>query len=167
MQSGLKPVTVRLTETAYKALRKIASEHGFSLSEVLRVVVDMDLERYRKGVMFADYEQGEAIQGQLLILANTMQDILYQLRRIGINYNQELRIRQTKLREIREERERIKNMKYLSTWDKVTREMELNQAEQAEIDKLQGFDADAVKKLIDQYREVTREVGESICHILE
>lgn len=164
MRQEWKPVTVRLTETAYNALTEIASEHGLSLAEVVRLAVDMDLDKYRRGVKCADYDQGKAIQDQLLNLANTMQDILFQLRRLGVNYNQELRLRQKKLLDIQAEKEAAAKLTGMAKIDTI---MRLEKEEQAAIENLQGLDTDAVKNLIDQYREVTREVGERICRILE
>lgn len=164
MRQEWRPVTVRLTETAYNALTEIASEHGLSLAEVVRLAIDMDLEKYRRGFKCADYDQGKAIQGQLLTLANTMQDVLFQLRRLGVNYNQELKLRQKKLLDIQKEKEAAAKLTGMAKIDTI---MRLEKEEQAAAENLEGLDTDAVKNLIDQYREVTREVGERICRILE
>lgn len=163
MRQEWKPVTVRLTETAYNALTEIASEHGLSLAEVVRLAVDMDLEKYRRDFKCADYDQGKAIQGQLLTLANTMQDVLFQLRRLGVNYNQELKLRQKELLDIQAEKAAAAKLTGMAKIDTM---MRLEKEEKAVAEKLQGLDTDAVKNLIDQFREVTREVGEGICRTL-
>lgn len=94
MGEKLKPVTVRFTAGAYDAIQEIASEHGKSMADVVRKGFDMELVKYLDTIRYVDYDQGKAIQRQLMDLANIMQGISGQLRRIGVNYDQDVKLRQ-------------------------------------------------------------------------
>lgn len=94
MGEKLKPVTVRFTVRAYDAIQEIASEHGKSMADVIRMGFDMELVKYLDTVRYVDYDQGKEIQRQLMDLSNIMQGISGELRRIDVNYNQDVRLRQ-------------------------------------------------------------------------
>lgn len=98
MGGQLKPVTVRFTEGAYDAIREIASEQGWSMADTVRKGFDMELVKYLDTVRYMDYDQGKEIQRRLMDLANLLQGISGELRRIGVNYNQDIRLRLTALK---------------------------------------------------------------------
>lgn len=94
MDEVYKPTTVRFTQEVYEALHEIAAEHGLSVGSVARLAITDRLSRYLGVVKYMDYDQGQQISLQIAGLADTMSQIRNELHRIGVNYNQEIKLRQ-------------------------------------------------------------------------
>ena len=92
----LRPITVRFTEDAWEAIRDIAEGNGLSQAEVVRMAVAGNLSRYLGDIKFVDPKQGEQIRRCVVDLVNTVSGIRDELNRIGVNYNQEVRVLNTK-----------------------------------------------------------------------
>ena len=189
MKSDWKPVTVRFARPAYQALAQIASEHDLALADVVRLAVDMDLERLdrrRSKIRFMDAEQGADIQRQLLVLINAMQTVRFELHRIGVNYNQEVKLlhmeqtSEDELIESLEQRKKAIREEYAKMRHSGLDEMMMQNEERdkkladidAEIEEAKNqkdetrLDVDAVKKLLDLYCKASKEVGDVLCRIL-
>lgn len=188
MGDKLLPVTVRFTSAAYAAICEIASEHGMSMADVVRRGFDRELSNYLDNIVYMDFEQGKAIQEQLAGLANQMQQILFELRRIGINYNQEIRLRQVAKKysqrrtEIDQKYEKkIQKPTWKESYDDVQRRLKSKEEYQSELDTLdgnqlsekagiirqsKGLDMQALNRLISRYETATGKVGEILCRML-
>lgn len=92
-RNKLIPVTARLPEQAVFQLRGLSEEFGVSLAEVVRVAIEQELENYFGNVRYIDHEQALEIKKAIAELTAICRDILNNARRIGINYNQELRLK--------------------------------------------------------------------------
>lgn len=92
-RNKLIPVTVRLPEQAVFQLRSLSEEFGVSLAEVVRIAIEKELENYFGNVRYIDHEQALEIKKAVVRLTAICRDILNNVRRIGINYNQELRLK--------------------------------------------------------------------------
>lgn len=93
VRNKLIPVTVRLPEQAVFQLRGLSEEFGVSLAEVVRVAIEQELENYFGNIRYIDREQALEIKKAIAELTAICRDILNNVRRIGINYNQELRLK--------------------------------------------------------------------------
>ena len=102
-----------------------------------------------------DMEQGDEIKKQVTALFDVVSRIQVELNRIGVNYNQEIRLKQYERRLIANgfEGERLAN---------------ILDNERIKMQAGGGYrlDMEAVDDLIARYEEATKEVGEALCRIL-
>lgn len=188
MGDRLLPVTVRFTSAAYAAICEIASEHGMSMADVVRRGFDRELSNYLGNIVYMDFEQGKAIQNQLAYLATQMQQILFELRRIGVNYNQEIKLRQMAKKYSQRRAEidqkygkKIQKPTWKESYDDVQRRLKSKEEYQSELDTLEenqlseknsiirqskGLDMQALDRLISRYEAATGKAGETLCRML-
>ncbi len=162
----LVATTVRFSAEANKAIQDLADEYGVSKSEVVRLAVAGGLEKYLGNVKYVDEQYAKIINANIMILANLMQDIKSELRRIGVNYNQQVKamhekkkvsiggslIEKPTLEDMRRKKEELMGRRLTKDVQKVSQEPEL--------------DVDAIKNLIEQYEKKSEEVGDVLWHIL-
>ena len=79
---------VRFTAEANEALDEIAKENGISKAELIRYIVDNRMNDYLGSIKFIDPEQGDEIRRDIM---RVMTAVKTELRRIGVNYNQEIK----------------------------------------------------------------------------
>ena len=89
----LRQITIRLTEPAYQVIDELARKNRLSRSEIVRVTCDNRLAEYLQNVLYVDEEQGDKILEQIMKIGTELSGIKYELHRIGVNYNQEIRIK--------------------------------------------------------------------------
>lgn len=82
---------VRFTAEANEALDEIAKENGISKAQLIRYIVDNRMVDYLGSIKFIDPEQGEEIQQEIMSVMNELSAVKTELRRIGVNYNQEIK----------------------------------------------------------------------------
>lgn len=161
----LVATTVRFSAEANKAIQDLADEYGVSKSEVVRLAVAGGLEKYLGNLKYVDEQYAKIINANIMILANLMQDIKSELRRIGVNYNQQVKamhekkkvsiggslIEKPTLEDMRRKKEELMGRRLTKDVQKVSQEPEL--------------DVDAIKNLIEQYEKKSEEVGDVLWHI--
>ncbi|MGN0674698.1 MAG: hypothetical protein ACI4KG_03035 [Oscillospiraceae bacterium] len=86
-------LSVSLSEKTYNELLKMAEKHGESIASVIRIALDKNLAIYLGTVRYIDKEQTDDILKVLMDISDTNNKILNNVKRIGINYNQELRLK--------------------------------------------------------------------------
>ena len=89
----LIPLTARHHESSYNAISELAEEFKVGKAVVVRMSTAGHLEKYLGQVRFIDEEQGRTINENIVSIGNIVSEIRNELRRIGINYNQEIKIR--------------------------------------------------------------------------
>lgn len=82
---------VRFTAEANEALEEIAKENGISKAELIRYIVDNRMVDYLGSIKFLDPEQGKEIRRDIMRVMNEISAVKTELRRIGVNYNQEIK----------------------------------------------------------------------------
>lgn len=142
----LRPITVRFTPAAWQAIREMAEEEGVSQAELVRIAVAGNLNRYLGTIRYVDSDQGEEIKVLASRLMTEIANIGKELNRIGVNYNQEVRLTNINRKYGDGEAKEAARKKVLS-----------------ESKHLSKQDLDA---LIDRYEQATRTVGEALCRIL-
>ena len=91
-ENGLQQLTVRLPLNVKEKIENLAKNGGCSTAEIIRRAVDGNLNKYLDNVQYVDREQGEAIKKQLENLFTEISGMRMELNRIGVNYNQELKL---------------------------------------------------------------------------
>ena len=86
----LLPVTVRFTKSTLNAMQDAAEKSGMSLAEFIRMAVSMNM----KNIRTMDRQQGEEIRKAVLALSDTISKIENELHRIGVNFNQAVKLKQ-------------------------------------------------------------------------
>lgn len=86
-------MSVSLTDEVYGFISEIAEQYHKSSAAIFRSLLANNLHRYLGHVRYVDPVQGGQILGSLSDCAKQLEGIKNELRRIGINYNQELRIK--------------------------------------------------------------------------
>ena len=127
---------VRFTPEANEALEEIAKENNISKAQLIRYIVDNRMVDYLGSIKFIDPEQGDDIQRKVMKLMSDIADVKTELRRIGVNYNQEI---------------------------KTMNELKKRGIEPSVTGRL---DVDAVEKLIEKWDDSMRETGGALWLIL-
>ena len=146
----LVPLTVRFTGPALDTIRDIADEHGFSAAEIVRFTVDNTLKEYLGSIQFLDYEQGKKIEKQLAEIQTLTSQIGTELNRIGVNYNQEIR---------------------LANWFKKTSQLPFTRenVQKSDTERFhilqKSFNKEHIDNLMRKYETVCSKVGELLCLI--
>lgn len=91
-EKGLAQVTIRLPLNIKENIDSLAKNSGCSTAEIIRRFVDDSWSKYLDGVQYVDREQGEAIKKLLENLLTEISGMRTELNRIGVNYNQEIRL---------------------------------------------------------------------------
>ena len=82
---------VRFTPEANEALDEIAKENNISKAQLIRYIVDNRMVDYLGSIKFLDPEQGKNIRRDIMRVMNEVSAVKTELRRIGVNYNQEIK----------------------------------------------------------------------------
>ena len=94
----MKAVTIRFTQEIYKVLQEISEEFDVSMATVIRLAVDDNLSEYLGEVKYIDTKQAKVINHNICTLGKELYDIKKQLKHIGRNYNQELKMKHIALK---------------------------------------------------------------------
>lgn len=150
----LRPVTVRFTAGAWEAIRDTAAENGVSMAELVRMAVAGNLSRYLGDIRIVDKKQAEEIKKAIAALCDTVSRTEMELHRIGLNYNQEIRLKQIE--------RKYGDMTYAS-FQSLLRKGEEENAVKKDSKNLSKEELDA---LISRYEQATKQVGDILCRIL-
>lgn len=139
-----KAVSIRFTNEELQAIDKVALEHKMSRSEVVRLCVSGNVANM-PSVTITDSEKIAPILYELL---TEMQAVKNELNRIGVNFNQALKIAQAeRCYKITKDYNALKKMAMLQHDKNLLNKDELND-------------------LMERYENATKKAGEQLCHIL-
>ncbi len=147
-KDGLIKVCVRLSPEALEVIDAIAKRNNKTRSETIRLTLDGGLFQYLSKVMFVEHDDALEYQKCLTDIFSEMEVIGSDIHRIGVNYNQEI-----KLKNIQKKYAHMSNA------------LELKMAEEQEIKK-ECLPASDLKDFISRYEKATAKVGEQVCRIL-
>lgn len=157
----LVPVTVRFSGDAWKVLHDVADEHNITTAELIRYCVDNRLANYLRSIEYVDAQQGAAmlstqqqIRDLLAELGNEMAAIKFELNRIGVNFNQEVKRRNIE--------QKYKGAGF--DLQKISAKQKELQAIDAEC---KGFNPVQMEQLLARYEQATAKVGGALCRIVE
>lgn len=89
----LVPVTVRLPENIYFQMKELAEKFSLSFASVARIALEANLENYLGTIKYINKEQADKISEAVRELTDECREIKNNIKRIGINYNQEIRLK--------------------------------------------------------------------------
>lgn len=145
----LVPVTVRLAPEIYNVISGIADRNDISKAEAVRLAVDNRLLDYVGKVQYVNPEQGKEIKLLLGSLATEMHKIRLEINRIGVNYNQEMK---------------LKNIEKKYSGKKDFDAIQMMCQEQDEVEK--GIDVvseEGLNALLDRCDSITKRFGDVKC----
>ena len=92
-ENELIQVTIRLPLREKEKIDNLAKSGGCSTAEIIRRLLDDSWKKYLDGVQYVDGEQGETIKELLGNIYTELSGMRTELRRIGVNYNQQTRLK--------------------------------------------------------------------------
>ena len=149
----LKPITIRLSPETWTAIEAAAKENGMNKTEFIRVGLIKNLDRYLANIRIIDEEQAEEIKSLISALYKEIAEIKVDLHRIGVNYNQEIRLRNIE-------------RKYSKSGNDVMSLVQQGKEKEMVISECKGFSQQDIDGLIARYEAATERVGKLLCHIL-
>ena len=155
---NLEKVTVRMTSDALSVIDELAVNNGRTRSDIIRLAIDNRLATYLPNVTFVEHEDAVAFHDTLASLLTSMEDIRSELHRIGVNYNQEL-----KLKQIAKKYAKVGD-EFDFDYNAISNRRKEEKAVKSDSSDLKPEELDA---LLSRYEEATKKVGEALCHILE
>ena len=151
------------------ALDELASEYDMTPSQVFRLLVSHNLEKVMGRRLYVEREQGEEILKTVREAGNTLNGLGYEINKIGVNYNQDVKARNMQ----RKDAELTKKIQ--ETNDTFLTESLLEQqwklrSEMAKMSTVPGGGADGpqlVKQWLDRFDVKAKEVSDALWHIQE
>ena len=154
-----KRITVSFCEKTYNELCGLAKEYGMSLSSVTRIALEENLRIYFGKVRYIDGEQAEEIRKTLLEILDSCRKIYNEMNRIGVNYNQEIRLKNAEAKY-----EAIKYDDGVGVFRRNEAKAEY-EAVKSDVEANTYFSKEEVDTLLDQYKNVTKTMQELVCRI--
>lgn len=154
------PITIRIRPITHEAMQQISREYKLKIADIVRACIDNNLLRYNSNLKFLDYDQGAAILKEVTALFNECSEIGFQLKRIGVNFNQVARKRNIE--------QKYKSL--MSGAKDFNTKWELQQQQTKELSAVDAecgtLDMDRLEELIARYEAATEKVSELLCPIL-
>lgn len=151
-------ISVSLEQNVYDEICRLACEHNVSMAYVIRFAVENRLKEYLGTIRYIDKAQGAEIIKYASEISDNSRHILSNIRRIGVNYNQELRLKNAE-----QKYQNIIGNKYSSTATILAArdeyEKEKRQVESTCLDK------DELYELLSSFEKLTDKMKELVCHI--
>ncbi len=149
----LRPMTVRFSTDAWNTIEGLAQKHGINKTELVRMAISGNLAHYLGTIRIIDEEQGAEIKELIKELLGEVSDIKMELHRIGVNFNQSVKLKQIE-------------RKYASPNIDVSAALRRFDEEQAVKSECKGFSQEDMDALMTRYEQATKQVGDILCHIL-
>ncbi len=153
-----KRITVGFDEKTYNELCGLAKEYGMSLSAVTRIAFEENLRIYFGKVRYIDREQADEIRKTLLEILDNCRKIYNEANRIGVNYNQEIRLKNAEAKWNEASKWGYYRLKertaVLEEYEKIKKE----------IDNV-AFSKEEVETLLTEYKNATEKMQELVCRI--
>ena len=160
----MKAKRVRLDDVTIEAVSEVAEENHKSFAEIVRMCVSGQLALYLSKIKYVDHDQGEEILKAVNRTANELEQIVSEIRRIGVNYNQEIRLQN--IRKKIEEKESEPTQGMMSLVNKKREELAQLRTQQDSILKEKGsLNKSELVKLVKYANGIVEKFGEDICRI--
>ena len=154
--------TVRFGAEADRMIHEVAEEYGCSFAEVVRVAVDNRLAEYFGLLRYVDVDTGKNINRNIAAIGTMLQEDLYQMKRIGYNYNQEL-----KLKHIEEKRRRLAakadaNAVGQEEVKEIERQQEMLSKQEEMYRNIPTLDKKELDEMLKRLEKASKEIGEQL-----
>jgi len=145
---NLVRICVRLSPEVISVLDDLAKKNGRTRSDIIRLTLDGRLLKYLPKLTFVEHDDALEYRKSLTDIFSEMEVIGSDIHRIGVNYNQDI-----KLKHIQKKYAHMNNA------------LELKMAEEEEVKK-ECLPASELEAFISRYEDATEKVGEQLCRIL-
>ena len=166
-KAALRPMTIRFPAAVWNTIEDLASRYDMNKTDIIRSTLAGNLHHYLGTIRIADEEQAAEIEKQLAEingqiaetkewvkkLFDEVSKIHTELHRIGVNFNQSVRLRQI-------ERKYSNSGMNFSAIDARWKE------EQKVKSECKDFSKEDLDELITRYEKATAEAGVALCRIL-
>lgn len=149
----LIPMTVRFSEDAMSVFDEMAEQHGRSKADIVRLTIDNRLEAFLQKCVYVEHSDAVEIRKTLSDILTEMQAVRSELHRIGINFNQELKLKQIE-------------KKYSGKRDYQILLQRMSEEEAVKKD-VQNLSREELDALLTRYEKATERVGDILCLIQE
>ncbi len=146
----LVAMCVRFNPEAMNVINRVCKLNHISKAQFIRYCVDDRLAEHLKHTRLVDEEQADMLREEIYILNNALQEIRLELNRIGVNYNQAVRL------------QNIKN-KYPDIMDTNLIQRRIEEEDEAILNTLSKEELDSI---ISRFEAATKKAGDAICAIL-
>ena len=160
------PLNAYFTHAESKALKELSEAYGISLSSIIRHGTCGNVAKILGEIWYVDRQQAAEIDSHIVTLANIMKDIRVELHRIGVNYNQEIRLRQIekKRAELAEQRRKTLSSGSLD-WNVDDDDISLEDAVKRIKSKSEPLSVEKLNELLTRYEVATQKASEALCRI--
>lgn len=149
----LKPMTVRFSTDAWDAIESLARKNGMNKTELVRMALAGNLARYLGTIRIIDDKQAAEIKELIKALLDEVSAVKMELHRIGVNYNQAVRLKQIE-------------RKYAGRGMDVSALLQRGKEEEKIKSECKDFSQEDIDALMVRYEKATSKVGEILCRIL-
>ena len=166
----LIPLTTRFTEPTYGIIRDLSIDYNESMAEVTRMATESSLDKYFSVIRWLDHEDAKVINHNIAITAKLFKDAVFQLRKIGVNYNQNTHLTNLQ-KQIEAYDKKIQSLGPTETalLMKYLEEQGALKKQKADLETQiedHGLDVSAIEKLVNQLTAATTKCGDELCRIL-
>ena len=158
--SKFKQIKIRVEEDTYELICSTAKEHKLKIAVLIRAVLKDRLETFNRKCRYADTEQSEKIEVSCREISKELRHINNNITRIGINYNQEVRLKnaERKYKAIAEDAKSspLERSHAMYEYNKVKREITEG-----------SLDMNELNNILSQLRKSVSEMEDMLCLIQE
>ena len=147
--TGFIAMTVRISKEIYEVVSSISERHGISKAEAVRLAIDNRLLDYVGKVQYVDPDQGVEIMKLIGRVATEMSKIRMEINRIGVNYNQELKLKHLE-------------KKYMHRTDLISIEQKMKELDKITND-IDTVSEEGLMKLLDKCDSIMDKFGDVTC----
>ena len=139
-------MTIRTSRAVMDAIEKNAEYNHVSKAKIIRLCIDNRLKEYLESICIKNEEQAAQIHRDIYELNTKLQEIKLELNRIGVNYNQEVRL-----------------MNIRAKYPDITNANQLQQRLEEEEEAVQNtLSKSELVEIMYRFTEAVREAGERI-----
>lgn len=146
--------TVRFTEDVISVIDELAKSFSVTRSDVIRIAVDSRLKSYLSNVVFVEHEDAIKHQQLLTKIYDELESIRMELHRIGVNYNQEI-----KLKNARQKIENDRREKRKTSYDLLK---EKERIEKEILSDTKSLSKDEINKLMIHFEKVSKVISNGL-----
>jgi|GEM_PF-6338983 len=164
-----RKISARVTDDEYNELQKLAAAYRISIARIIRISIGIEKRQLKDRVVFTDPEKEKALRSQLTDIMNEMQGIRTELRKIGVNYNQLAKLKNTFLKMKGTQEAAAKSSgDQKKKLESQTKELKRQYYDMTE-EFVKGnvvFSPESLTNLMKRYDKATKEAAEAIWRIL-
>lgn len=160
------PKTVRFTEEETELIKQLADEYDLSDSQVIRLAMNGGMEEFLGNVRYVDPETGLAMKEAVMRCGNIMQSVQNELHRIGVNFNQAVKLEN--IRRMEQALDREWKHGSVDTRLGVAEKRQALAKEKEDIESGAGaLSKEELDSLLRRYEDATKEVSKILWHTQE